>query len=150
MLKLLVARLLQIAVTLTIVSALTWAAMGLMPGDPVDLAMQSDPKLTQADLAQMRALHGLDRPLHERYLAWAGAVLRGEFGFSRLYSVPATQVLWPALGSTLVLLGWSLLLAAGCPSASPAPAPAPAVGDEGASPGLAPPLPPPPPPPPLS
>ena len=41
------------------------------------------------------------------------AVLRGEFGHSRLFAVPAAQVLWPALGSTLVLLGWSLLLAAG-------------------------------------
>ena len=40
-------------------------------------------------------------------------MLRGEFGHSRLFAVPAAQVLWPALGSTLVLLGWSLLLAAG-------------------------------------
>jgi peptide/nickel transport system permease protein len=40
-------------------------------------------------------------------------VLRGEFGFSRLYAVPVARVLWPALGSTLVLLGASLALAAG-------------------------------------
>jgi peptide/nickel transport system permease protein len=112
MARLIASRLLQIVVTLAIVSALTWGAMGLMPGDPVDLALMSDPLLTAADQARLRTLHGLDRPLHERYLAWAGAVLQGEFGFSRLYSVPATRVLWPALWSTLVLLGWSLLLAA--------------------------------------
>ena len=83
MLRLIGTRLLQIAVTLVIVSALTWLAMGLMPGDPVDLALLSDPDLTAEDIVRMRAIHGLDRPLHERYLAWGAAVLRGEFGYSR-------------------------------------------------------------------
>ncbi|MBL6079401.1 ABC transporter permease [Belnapia sp. T18] len=113
MLRLIAGRLVQIGVVLAILSALVWLAMGLMPGDPLDLAMAADPRLTAADAARLRALHGLDRPLAERYLAWAGAVLRGEFGFSRLYALPATAVLWPALRSTLVLLGWALLLSAG-------------------------------------
>ncbi|GGC37267.1 peptide ABC transporter permease [Siccirubricoccus deserti] len=113
MLRLIGGRLVQIAVTLVVVSALSWLAMGLMPGDPLDLAMLGDPTLTAADLAKLREIHGLDRPLHERYLAWAAAVLRGDFGYSRLYSVPVQAVLWPALGSTLVLLGWALALAAG-------------------------------------
>ncbi|TCZ58677.1 ABC transporter permease [Roseicella aquatilis] len=112
MLRLILGRLVQIAATLALVSAATWLAMGLMPGDPIDLALMADPKLTAEDAARLRALHGLDQPLHARYLAWAAAVLRGEFGHSRLFAVPAAQVLWPALGSTLVLLGWSLLLAA--------------------------------------
>lgn len=114
MAQLIVARLAQIAVTLAIVSVLIWLAMGLMPGDPLDLAMLTDPALTAADIARLRALHGLDQPLHARYLAWAGAVLRGEFGHSRLFAVPVAQVLWPALGSTLVLLGIALPLAATC------------------------------------
>lgn len=113
MARLIAARLAQIAVTLAIVSVLIWLAMGLMPGDPLDLAMLSDPALTAADIERLRALHGLDQPLHARYLAWAGAVLQGEFGHSRLFAVPAAQVLWPALGSTLVLLGAALPLAAG-------------------------------------
>lgn len=113
MLGLIAGRLAQMAVTLLVVSALVWLVMGLMPGDPADLAMMADPALTTADIERMRALHGLDRPLHERYLPWLAAVLRGEFGFSRLYAVSAEQVLWPALRSTLVLLGASLALAAG-------------------------------------
>ncbi|WP_135468898.1 ABC transporter permease [Crenalkalicoccus roseus] len=111
MLRLIAGRLVQIAVTLVILSALTWLAMGLMPGDPLDLALLADPALTAADVERMRVLHGLDRPLHERYLAWAAAVLRGEFGYSRLYALPTAAVLWPALGSTLVLLGCALSLA---------------------------------------
>jgi peptide/nickel transport system permease protein len=113
MLRLILTRLGQIAVTLIILSALIWLAMGLMPGDPLDLALAADPRLTAADAARLRALHGLDRPLAERYLAWGAALLHGEFGYSRLFAVPAAQVLWPALGSTLVLLGCALLLAAG-------------------------------------
>ena len=113
MLKLLAGRLLQIAVTLVVLSALIWLVMGLMPGDPLDLAMLADPKLTPADIARLRALYGLDQPLHARYLAWAGAVLRGEFGFSRLFALPVGQLLWPALLSTLSLLGAALTLAIG-------------------------------------
>ena len=38
-------RLLQIAATLLVLSALAWLVMGLMPGDPVDLALMADPAL---------------------------------------------------------------------------------------------------------
>ena len=113
MLLLIGGRLGQILLTLVLLSALCWGAMGLMPGDPIDLALTSDPLLTAADQARLRALHGLDRPLAERYLAWAGALLAGDAGFSRLYAVRAADVLWPALRSTLVLLGWALALSAG-------------------------------------
>jgi peptide/nickel transport system permease protein len=110
--RLLLARLPQIAVTLALLSLAAWLAIGLMPGDPASLALMSDPKLTPEDVARLRALHGLDRPLVERYLAWAGGLLRGEFGYSRLFAQPALAVLWPALRSTLVLVGLAVGLAA--------------------------------------
>nr|WP_282571991.1 ABC transporter permease [Roseomonas acroporae] len=105
------ARLAQMAVLLALLSFAAYMLIGLMPGDPVDLAIMADPRLTAADAARLRALHGLDQPLLARYGAWALAVLHGEFGFSRLYARPAAAVLWPALGSTLVLLAASLSLA---------------------------------------
>ncbi|MBO1074123.1 ABC transporter permease [Roseomonas marmotae] len=110
--RLLLARLPQIAVTLLLLSLVAWMAIGLMPGDPASLAMMSDPRLTAGDIARLRALHGLDQPLMTRYLVWAGGVLRGEFGYSRLFAQPVAAVLWPALRSTLVLVGLALLLAA--------------------------------------
>ncbi len=112
MLRLIGARLAQIAVTLAILSLCAYALIGLMPGDPIDLALAADPRLTAEDAARLRALHGLDRPLLARYGAWALAVLHGEFGFSRLFAQPAAAVLWPALRSTLALLGAALGLAA--------------------------------------
>ncbi|MBC7432579.1 MAG: ABC transporter permease, partial [Rubritepida sp.] len=106
-------RLAQIALTTAALSFIFYMLLGLMPGDPIDLAIMADPRLTAEDAARLRSLHGLDRPLTARYLAWAGAVLRGEFGFSRLFAQPVAALLWPALLSTLALLGWAVALAAG-------------------------------------
>jgi len=111
-LRLALLRLPQIALTLALLSLAAWLAIGLMPGDPASLALMSDPRLTPEDVARLRALHGLDRPLMERYLAWALGLLRGEFGYSRLFAQPVVAVLWPALRSTLVLVGLAVALAA--------------------------------------
>jgi peptide/nickel transport system permease protein len=111
--RLIAARLLQAAVTLALLSVAAYGLIGLMPGDPIDLAIMGDPRLSAADAAQMRAAFDLDRPLWARYLAWAGKILSGDPGFSRLYSRPVADVIGPALASTLVLLGVALALAAG-------------------------------------
>ncbi|WP_367615848.1 ABC transporter permease [Plastoroseomonas hellenica] len=105
-------RLVQIAITLAILSFAAYMLIGLMPGDPIDLALIGDPRLTAGDAARLRALHGLDQPLLARYAAWAASVLRGEFGYSRLFAVPVADVLWPALRSSLALLGGALAIAA--------------------------------------
>ncbi|NKC33796.1 ABC transporter permease [Falsiroseomonas selenitidurans] len=112
MIRLLAARLVQIAVTLALLSFAMFLLIGLMPGDPIDLALAGDPRLTAEDAARMRALHGLDQPLATRYLAWSGAVLRGEVGYSRLFAQPVAQIIGPALLSTLVLLGAAVAVSA--------------------------------------
>lgn len=131
MIRLLAARLVQIAVTMAILSFAMFLLIGLMPGDPIELAIAGDPRLNAEDAARLRALHGLDQPLLSRYAAWAGGLLEGRFGHSRLFAQPVAQVIWPALLSTLVLLGAALavagmigvglgLLAAARPRAAPA------------------------------
>jgi ABC-type dipeptide/oligopeptide/nickel transport system permease component len=105
-------RLAQILMTTAILSAVAFWLMALMPGDPIDLALAADPRLTPEDAARLRALHGLDQPVTARYLAWAGAVVEGRFGHSRLFAQPVAALLGPALRSSLELLGLALLLAA--------------------------------------
>ena len=109
--RLLAARLVQIALTLAILSFAMFLLIGLMPGDPIELAIAGDPRLNAEDAARLRALYGLDQPLLARYAAWAGGLLEGRFGHSRLFAQPVAQVIWPALLSTLVLLGAALLVA---------------------------------------
>ena len=111
--RLIAGRLVQIAVTMAILSFCMFLLIGLMPGDPIDLAIAGDPRLSAEDAQRMRALHGLDQPLLSRYAAWAGALLEGRFGHSRLFAQPVAAIIGPALLSTLVLLGAALLIAAG-------------------------------------
>ena len=107
----LVRRLLQALAVLAVMSFVVHGLIGLMPGDPIDLMISGNPKLTAADALRLRALYGLDLPVWQRYLNWLGALLGGDLGYSRLYHQPVTEVLWPRLGNTLILMGSSLLLA---------------------------------------
>lgn len=103
----------RIAQSLAVLAAMSfviYALMGLMPGDPIDLMISADPRLTAADAARLKALYGLDRPVVGRYLNWASAALSGELGYSRLYARPVAEVLAPALGNTLRLMGVAFLL----------------------------------------
>ena len=73
-------RIVQSAFVLAVMSFVIYGLMGLMPGDPIDLMISADPKITSADAARLRALYGLDRPIFERYANWLGAALGGRVG----------------------------------------------------------------------
>jgi len=108
--RFLVLRLTQSLVVLLVMSFVIYGLIGLMPGDPIDLMISANPDLTPADAARLKAIHGVDRPLLERYVAWLGAALEGDLGFSRLHARPVLEVLLPRLGNTLILLGIAFLL----------------------------------------
>jgi peptide/nickel transport system permease protein len=104
-------RLVEIAAMLVLMSLVIYGLIGLMPGDPIDLMMGADPHLSSADIARLKAVYGVDRPLIERYLAWAHMALSGDLGYSRLFSAPVIATLLPRLFNSLVLLGSSFVLA---------------------------------------
>ncbi|MFN3077780.1 MAG: ABC transporter permease [Alphaproteobacteria bacterium] len=103
-------RLVHSAGVLLVMSFVLYGLIGLMPGDPVELLVASNPHVTPEDVARLRHLHGLDQPLTTRYLSWLGRVLGGDFGTSRLSTGPVTGVLPTPLLNTLVLMGTSLVL----------------------------------------
>jgi peptide/nickel transport system permease protein len=103
-------RLAQSLATLLVMSFLVFCLIGLMPGDPVDLMAAGNPHMTPADAERLRAYYGLDQPLVHRYGHWLAAAARGDFGYSRLYGLPVTEVLGPRLVNSLVLVGAALLL----------------------------------------
>ncbi len=104
-------RLLHSAAVLLLMSAVVFLLIGLMPGDPVDLMVGGNPRITPADLERLRHVYGLDRSLPERYLSWLGSAVTGDLGYSRLYARPALETLLPPLGRSLALLASSLFLA---------------------------------------
>jgi peptide/nickel transport system permease protein len=110
MLRFVSGRLLQSLLVLTVMSFVIYALMGLMPGDPIDQMIAADPRLSSADVAELRARYGLDQPILERYLRWLEDALGGNLGYSRLYVAPVLSVLGPALMNTLVLMGAAFVL----------------------------------------
>jgi peptide/nickel transport system permease protein len=104
-------RLIEIAAMLVLMSFVIYSLIGLMPGDPIDLMLGADPHLTSADVARLKQLYGVDRPLIERYLAWAHTALAGDLGYSRLFAAPVAVTLPPRLGNSLILMGSSFVIA---------------------------------------
>jgi peptide/nickel transport system permease protein len=101
-------RLLESLVVLAAMSFAVYVLIGLMPGDPIDLMISGNPKMTSEDAARLRALYGLDQPIVVRYGNWLTAALQGDFGYSRSYTQPVLDILLPRLGNSLLLMGISL------------------------------------------
>jgi peptide/nickel transport system permease protein len=99
------------AVVLAVMSFIVFMLIGLMPGDPIDIMIASNPDLTPADGERLKRLHGLDLPLWERYANWLSGVFTGDLGFSRTYNRPVMEILLPRLGNTVILLGLSSIVA---------------------------------------
>lgn len=102
-------RLLESIVVLGVMTFVVYVLIGLMPGDPIDLMIAADPNLTSADAARLKALHGLDKPIVERYWNWLANAVQGDFGYSRTYTKPVLDVLFPRLGNTVLLMSLSLI-----------------------------------------
>jgi peptide/nickel transport system permease protein len=94
-------QLLNMAVTLLVVSFLVFVLNELTP---IDVARKLlGPYATQDQVDILYRQMGLDRSLLARYLEYLGHALRGDFGKSILYSRPVAEVLWDRLANTLVL-----------------------------------------------
>lgn len=97
-------RVAQTLLVLLVMSFVIYGLIGLMPGDPIDLMIASNPGATPEVVARLRAIYGLDQPLLYRYAHWLWDALRGDLGFSRTHSQPVLEVLLPALWVTSKLM----------------------------------------------
>ena len=104
-------RVAEAALLLLLMSFVIYILLGLMPGDPIDIMASGDPDMSTDDIARLKALYGLDRPLLERYWHWLAAASRGDFGYSRLHTLPVLEVIAPRLWNTTVLMGLSFFVA---------------------------------------
>lgn len=108
-------RLIQTIFVVILLSYVCFYIMTLMPGDPVELMISSNPKITSEDVARLRTLYGLDQPAYTRYWNWVTQIVQGDLGHSRTYRVPVSELLGPRLWNTFFLsmtaLSLSLLIA---------------------------------------
>src|ERR671928_943453 len=116
MIRFLLRRIVTMAVTLLIISALVFFIIKLPPGDFLtnqiaELRAQGE-AASAAKAEQLIKQYGLDRPVWEQYLIWIGVwpgpngfsgLLQGDWGWSFEYDRPVTEVVGDALWLTLLV-----------------------------------------------
>ncbi len=101
-------RLLILAATLWVSSAVIFAIVQMAPGDPARfmLGLQAD----EQSVAAVRHELGLDGSALHRYAAWIGGLATGDFGSSYTYRVPVGGLIAERLQVSLPLALYALLL----------------------------------------
>jgi ABC-type dipeptide/oligopeptide/nickel transport system permease component len=108
-LRFLIRRLLQAVPVLVGVSVAVFLMIHLIPGDPAE--MVAGQMATREDVENVRHALGLDRPLLEQYLHFAGRALTGDFGTSFRTGRPVSEEILARFGNTLLLGSVALAIA---------------------------------------
>ena len=82
------------------VSILVFLVIKMIPGDPV--AIMFGKNANQEQIAYVRGLYGLDRPLAEQYFTWIGNILRGDWGSSIQTGEPVFGLIMERMPKTIV------------------------------------------------
>jgi peptide/nickel transport system permease protein len=98
----------MVAINLVLVSIFVFLMLRAVPGDPTGAILGQF--ATQEQVAEFKELHGLNRPLVEQYLDWAGGILTGDFGRSLRTNFSVTHEFFDRLPITLevVIISFAL------------------------------------------
>jgi len=116
MLRIILQRTIGMIVTMFLVSIMVFIIMELPPGDYAErYAFRkfsgTGTQITEADLKNLRAEFGLDRPAWERYLGWIGGIItRFDFGPAFAFQTSVNNVLGQRIWLTLAILFSTLIL----------------------------------------
>ena len=109
MTRYLASRFAGMVVVMLLVATLVFFITRLAPGDPA--AVMLGEQATAADIAQLRAAYGLDRPLPVQFFYWLKELAHGNLGQSIFLQRPVTQALWERAEPTLFLTLFSIAIA---------------------------------------
>ena len=114
MIKYILKRFWQSGILAIIMSLIVFFGMYVV-GDPVE--MLSDEDWTEQDKIELAIELGLDKPLHEQYLSFAGDIVKGDFGISFVHNRPVLDLIVERLPATLevALLAMVIGLCIGIP-----------------------------------
>jgi ABC-type dipeptide/oligopeptide/nickel transport system permease component len=102
-------RFISLIVTFVGVAIVVFVLVRVAPGDPI--AMMIGPGASPQDIADMRALYGLDKSIPAQFAIWLGHVLRGDFGTSISLRESVTSIVFGRLPATLELAFLALAIA---------------------------------------
>lgn len=107
MLRYILWRILMMAPTLLIISALVFAIIELPPGDYFESYIAelqaSGESVDMKQIETLRAEYGFDLPPVQRYFHWVAGMLQGDFGYSFEYQLPVTDVVGDRLWLTILV-----------------------------------------------
>jgi len=108
MLKFVFGKLLLAACVALTVSAVSFGLLHLA-GDPaIALAGES---ASEADIEAIRVNFGYDRPLLVQYGDWLSRAATGDFGISRFFNKPVSELVWDRLPITMMLGVFAIIFA---------------------------------------
>ncbi|WMS42829.1 ABC transporter permease [Acuticoccus sp. MNP-M23] len=96
-------------ITLFGVAVVVFVVIRIAPGDPI--AMMLPPGASDADIARLRALYGLDSSIFTQFVVWLGNVVQGDFGTSISLRQDVAKVVLSRLPATLELALLALVIA---------------------------------------
>ncbi|MBA2518969.1 MAG: ABC transporter permease [Chloroflexia bacterium] len=101
-------RLLLLVVQVILVATVVFLLIRLVPGDPARAILGET--ASEEQVARVRTLLGIDRPIHEQYVSWIGRVARGDFGTSVISGRPVMLDIQQRIGNTVELIALSTIV----------------------------------------
>ncbi|MDQ2832129.1 MAG: ABC transporter permease [Chloroflexota bacterium] len=92
------------------IAAISFLFMQLAPGGPLTI-LAHNPHMTQAQLNNIKANLGLDKPGIVQFALWLGGLLHGDWGYSYVDGRPVLQVILERLPATMELMGAAFVIA---------------------------------------
>jgi peptide/nickel transport system permease protein len=101
------------AVTLLLVSFVSFVILQAAPGDYAEIyaarKAATGAVITQQEIQAIRVELGLDKPWYRQYGRWLSDALQGDFGFSWAWRRPVGEVIWERMPLTLAIAFSTLL-----------------------------------------
>ncbi len=107
--SLILSRVLTALLTLIGVMVVVFVLVRVVPGDPI--AMMIAPGASDADIAALRAVYGLDLPVWQQFVTWFGQVLGGDLGTSISMKQNVLTIIAGRLPATIELALLALAIA---------------------------------------
>lgn len=94
------------------VSMVTFILVSISPIDPVqaNVGQAAYINMSEAKRAQLAEYWGVDTPMWERYINWAGSFIQGDMGTSLRYNAPVAEVIATrfANSAALMAVAWAI------------------------------------------
>ncbi len=109
-LKFLSVRLVRLVTLMVGLSLVAFTLLEISPLDPVSAYISADSSISPDQVDRIREYWGLNKSPAERYLSWAGALLQGNFGVSKLFRIPVADIIKNRFLISFALMGVAWLL----------------------------------------